>query len=135
MSPRSWRQYRTAEWVRAAFGAKHASNPTQRALRLLEEAIEAYQAAGGPEDMAHKLVVYVFTRPVGDLRQEIGGVGITLLALAACLGIDADDCESVELDRVLEKPLLYFTHRNANKNAAGFDLVTGACGATTVEEN
>ena len=114
---RELRQSKVLAWVHRAFGK---DSVRQRALRLLEEAAEAYQAAGGDETMAIRLMSYVFGRPVGDLPQEIGGVGVTLLALAATAEISADDEEQRELTRVLSKPVEHFAARNAAKNAAGF---------------
>lgn len=70
--------------------------------------------------MAHKLVDFVFSRPVGLLEREIGGVSITLLALAAAAGVSADKCEREEFVRILSKPVDYFTERNKAKNEAGF---------------
>ena len=71
---RDERQREIASWASATFGADQASSVPQRALRMLEEAIEAYQAAGGDAAMAHKLVDFMFGRPKGELAQEIGGV-------------------------------------------------------------
>lgn len=122
---RDERQRQVAAWCAAAFGTEHASSLTQRGIRLLEEAIEAYQAAGGEADMAHKLVDYVFGRPVGELGQELGGIGVTVLALAEAAGLSADAEEAREVARVLSKDLAHFTKRNEEKNAAGFN-VTGA---------
>lgn len=118
---RDARQAKAAAWCAAAFGVEHQSSIPQRGLRMLEEAIEAYQACGCPEDQAHKLVSYVFSRPVGDLSQELGGIGLTVLALAAAAKLNADDAEKKELDRVLAKPLEWFAARNKVKNDAGFE--------------
>lgn len=118
---RDERQARAAAWCAAAFGVAHQSSVPQRGLRMLEEAIEAYQACGCPEDQAHKLVSYVFSRPIGDLSQELGGIGLTVLALAAAAKLSADDAEQKELDRVLAKPLEWFAARNKVKNDAGFE--------------
>lgn len=117
---RDTRQGEVHAWARAAFGHEQATNLTQRGLRLLEEAIELFQACDGEVEMAHKLVDYVFGREVGELGQEIGGVSVTLLALAAAAGTSADWQERLEVDRVLSKPIEEFTKRNAAKNAAGF---------------
>ncbi len=120
---RSVRQAQVYAWCRLAFGEEHANSLHQRGLRLLEEAIEAYQAAGGAADMAHRLVDHVFSNPVGALNQELGGVGVTLLALAAAASLSADEEEDREVDRVLSKPLEHFRKRNEAKNAAGFNVV------------
>jgi NTP pyrophosphatase (non-canonical NTP hydrolase) len=115
-----------ASWAELAFGRDEATSVPQRGLRLLEEAIEAFQAAGGDEAIAHKLVEFVFSRPAGSVGQELGGVAVTTLLLAAAAGVSADDEEAREIHRVLSKPLKEFTERNANKNAAGFlQLVAG----------
>jgi hypothetical protein len=121
---RDTRQRKVGEWCEAAFGTEHATSLPQRGVRLLEEAIEAYQAAGGDLAMGHKLLDFVFARPVGQLGQELGGIGITLLALAQAAGLSADGEEAREFDRVLAKPLSHFTARNEAKNAAGFNVAT-----------
>lgn len=124
---RDQRQAQAFDWMSAAFGPQTI---VQRGVRLAEEAIEAAQAAEVPRDMLHKLVDHIYDRPAGDLRQELGGVGVTLLGLAAAAGLSADECEAAELARVLAKPLAFFAARNAAKNDAGFnaDLPTPAKG-------
>jgi NTP pyrophosphatase (non-canonical NTP hydrolase) len=117
---RDERQWRITTWARAAFGDDEATGLAQRGVRLLEEAIEAFQACGGDEEIAHKLVAFVFARPSGKVGQELGGVAVTVLALAAAAGLSADIEECREISRVLNKPLAEFTERNASKNAAGF---------------
>jgi hypothetical protein len=123
MTTRDDRQKQVGEWCAAAFGEAHATNIAQRGVRLLEEAIEAYQSCGGRADMAHHLVDFIFERPTGALSQELGGVGLTLLALAHAASLSADDEEARELARVLSKPLAEFKARNQAKNDAGFNVV------------
>ena len=124
-SSRDWRQRAVHSWCCDAFGIEHASSVPQRAVRMLEEAIELYQACDGDLAMAHKLLDFVFARPVGTIKSELGGVGMTVLALAEAARISADEAENAEFDRVLAKPLKHFHQRNEAKNAAGFD-VTGS---------
>ena len=119
---RDQRQEMVASWAAQAFGRDQATSIPQRGLRLLEEAIEAFQACGCDEAMAHKLVAFVFARPPGTVGQELGGVAVTALALAAAAGLSADEEECREIHRVLSKPLREFTERNASKNAAGFKI-------------
>jgi hypothetical protein len=121
---RDERQEMVAAWCAAAFGKGHASSLPQRGVRLLEEAIEAYQAVGGTADMAHRLVDFIFARPRGRLDQELGGVGVTLLALANAAALSADACESAEVLRILQKPLAHFAARNRAKNDAGFNVAS-----------
>ena len=121
---RDHRQITVADWCERAFGKEQAASVQQRCLRLLEESIEAYQAVGCDEQTAIDLVRYVFSRPKGELRQEIGGIGLVLLSVAQAAGLSAEAEECREIDRVLAKPLEHFTKRNQEKNDAGF-LVTG----------
>jgi hypothetical protein len=123
---RDVRQKRVAEWCAHAFGMDHASSVPQRGIRHAEEAIESAQAAGCERKMVHNLVDYVFDRPAGKLSQEIGGSGITLLALADAAGLSADAEEARELARVLAKPLEHFAARNKAKDDAGFDTAKSA---------
>lgn len=122
---RDLRQKQVARWCQAAFGTTHTMSVEQRAIRLLEEAIEAYQAAGGKLGMAYQLVDYVFERPKGELGQELGGVGVTLLALANAAGLSADEEEAREVARVLALDLDVVRKRNATKDAAGFTVPRG----------
>lgn len=117
---REARQAKIFAWAQAAFSIEQATSLTQRGLRLLEEAIETFQAAGGDPAQAHQLVGYVFEQPAGELGQELGGVGVCLLALGAAAGLSADAEEQREVTRVLAKPVEEFTRRNDAKNAAGF---------------
>jgi hypothetical protein len=120
MTTRMHRQTEVTAWCIAAFGHHHATSLPPRALRFLEEAVELFQACGGDLDQAHKLLDFVFARPVGEIGQELGGVGVTLLALATAADYDADEEEEREVKRVTSKPLEQFRRRNEEKNAAGF---------------
>jgi hypothetical protein len=119
MAERDVRQAQIFAWTQRAFSEAQAISLPQRALRLLEEAVEAFQSVGGDPAMAHRLVDYVFSRPIGVLHQELGGVSVCVLALAAAAGLSADVEEHREVQRVLSKPISEFTQRNAAKNAAG----------------
>lgn len=137
---REVRQHNAMDWATTAFTREQSTNLAQRGVRLLEEAIELYQAAVARTPVrngdspavafaeakirAHKLVDYVFDRDVGDLGQEIGGVSVCLLVLAEAASLSTDYAEATELHRVLSKPIGEFTKRNAAKNAAGFLAIT-----------
>jgi hypothetical protein len=116
------RQRSVHEWCIAAFGDGHARSVEQRALRHVEEAIECAQAAGCEPEILHRLVDHIYAKPVGELWQEIGGSGVTLLALAAAAHTDADTCEVAEVARILSLPLEHFRARDAAKAAAGFSV-------------
>jgi hypothetical protein len=120
MQDRDWRQLLVGSWAARSFGIDEALSYPQRGIRLLEEAAEAAQVCGVTEEMAVNMMRYVWSRPSGNLEQELGGVGVTLLALAHASGRSADMCEQTEITRVLNKPTEHFVARNKAKNDAGF---------------
>ena len=120
ISARWHRQRQILEWCKASFGEKSLALP-QRGIHMLEEAIELAQAVGVDPAMAHKLIDFVYDRPKGSVAEELGGIGVCVAALAEAAGLDADECEVLEFERVLSKPTSHFAARNEAKNAAGFD--------------
>jgi len=76
---------------------------TERNHRFLEEALELVQAIGCTQSEAHQLVDYVFSRPKGEPSQELGGVLVTLNALATAFPMPVDYCGEKELTRVWGK--------------------------------
>lgn len=90
----TWQQ-RVHTWMIQCFGPEIAADKRERNHRFLEEALELVQACGCTASEAKQLVDYVFGRPVGEKRQEAGGVMVTLAALANAqtidLGISAED--------------------------------------------
>lgn len=122
---RDARQADVHAWCARAFGVEHATNLEQRAVRFLEEALELFQAAGGSEAMAMRLMFRVFRNPSGELAQELGGAGVTLLALASAARLSADAEERRETERVLAIPDEVWAQRHAAKRAEGLDVVEG----------
>lgn len=116
---RSTRQTRTMFWAVQCFGVDEVLSLPQRGIRLVEEAAEAAQAVGCTREELLRVVDHVMGKPKGELSQELGGVGVGILILAAAAGLDADTCERTEVERVLGLPTEHFTARNAAKNAAG----------------
>lgn len=86
-------------WVFACFGQK-AYDKKERSYRFLEEAVELCQTMPGvsAED-AHKIVDHVYSRPIGEVKQEIGGVMVTLAALCEAVAADMVTCGDVEIQR------------------------------------
>lgn len=89
-------------WMQKCFGAIIASDRVERNYRFLEEALELTQSCGLTKEDAIRLVDYVFDRPVGEIRQEVGGVMVTLAALCNAHGISLANCAEKELARVYE---------------------------------
>lgn len=115
---RDYRQRVILDWVKRMWG-QAAMTAVERALRVVEEAIELCQAVGVSPDVVHKLVDHVYRKPAGKVEQEIGGITITLLAFAALHGISAEKCERDELRRILDLPREHFFKRQQIKAEAG----------------
>lgn len=93
-------QARVKPWLLACFGETIASDRDERNHRFLEEALELVQSLGCSAHEAHQLVGYVFGRPVGEPRQEVGGVMVTLAALCLASGLDMHADGETELARI-----------------------------------
>jgi hypothetical protein len=99
-------QSRIMPWLLECFGETIASETVERNHRFLEEALELVQACGCPSDEAHKLVDYVYGRPVGDKSQEVGGVMVTLAALCLAQGLDMHQSGETELARITQPAMV-----------------------------
>lgn len=93
-------QKRVFQWVTHAFGKTKAESLQERNRRFFEEAIELVQALGMTKDECTYLVDYVYGRDVGEVGQELGGVSVTLHALAEAAGHSLDSRGEEELARV-----------------------------------
>lgn len=93
-------QKRVQNWLMACFSMEVCRDTTERCHRFTEEALELVQSLGMTADEAHQLVDYVYGRPIGDTRQEIGGTLTTLAALCSCIDMEMDQCGELELARV-----------------------------------
>lgn len=96
-------QARVEPWMMVCFGEMIAGDKEERAQRHLEECLELVQAAGMPQEHANQLVSYVYGRPVGELKQEVGGVMVTLAALCLAHQQDMHVCAELELKRIWTK--------------------------------
>lgn len=111
------------EWGMRCFGRPHMVSLPIRALRCAEEAVELAQACGVPKDQMQRLIEVVYSRPVGDLNQEIGGTLIGISVLCTLRGVDPDKLLVNEVSRVLEKPVEHFTKRNQDKLDMGLTAI------------
>ena len=93
-------QENVGRWMIATFGAAVAGDHVERGHRFVEEAIELAQANGVTKEDVLRLVDYVYSRPVGELRQEIGAVLITLAALCNAHGLFMEGPAGEEIERV-----------------------------------
>jgi hypothetical protein len=100
-----WSKYQkeALSWASKCFGPTAPFDLKERRDRFLEEALELYQATGGALDEAAELCQYVYGRPVGEVDQEVGGVGLTLSLLCSARGLDLGTALDTELARVWGK--------------------------------
>lgn len=93
-------QDRVQPWLIECFGPTIAGDREERNHRFLEEGLELVQSLDCTREAAHALVDYVFDRPVGEPKQETGGVMVTLAALCLANDIDLHQAAEVELYRI-----------------------------------
>lgn len=96
-------QSRVKPWLIECFGEDIANDKQERNHRLLEEVLEANQSCGCTASEAHQLVDYVFSRPIGEPYQEVGGVMVTLAAFCLANDLNMHDCGELELARIWTK--------------------------------
>lgn len=126
-------QDRIAAWVRGTFGEEHAANAPERSIRTVEEALELAQACGVDVETLHRLVAYVFSRPVGTVEQEVAGCMVTLYATASAAGVDADAAFEVELARIHRPEIVERCRRRQSEKRAALIALDGAEVPTAAE--
>lgn len=93
-------QDRVQPWMEECFGEMIAGDREERNHRFLEEALELVQACGATAVECYQLVDYVYGRPVGEPRQEVGGVMVTLAALCLANALNMHGAGEIELTRI-----------------------------------
>ena len=93
-------------WILQCFGSKILDHKQERNQRFLEESLELVQSCGMSSDDAHRLVDYVYSRPVGNMSQEVGGTLVTLAALCGAQNIDMGDAANTELHRIQQPDVM-----------------------------
>lgn len=112
-------QARVTEWAGRVFTEAELCDIPERALRVLEEAIELAQTAGCTPEQCHKLIEYVMARPEGIVSREIAGVMVTLYCLAAVAGVYAQQAFERELKRInTQEVIARIQKRQAEKREA-----------------
>lgn len=111
-------QKRNRRWVESRLGMA-AMDLHERGMRSAEENIEVVQCCGVTAEELIALVWHVFDKPVGDIQQELGGAGMTLLGVADSAGYVLSQCVEKELERVESLPPERFRKRQAENVANG----------------
>lgn len=96
-------QSRVRPWLVACFTEDFDSEEHAREARFIEEAIELFQAKGRSFDELISVAKYVYSRPIGEVRQEVGGVMTTLAALCIVSQLDMHEAGEAELARIWTK--------------------------------
>src|SRR5262245_13084562 len=97
-------QRRVENWLVACFGVQTpAISKSERSHRFVEEALELAQAAGVSKSETLQLVDYVFSRRIGQVSQEVGGVLTTLAAFCYAHGLSMRECGEAELESIWDK--------------------------------
>lgn len=113
---------RFKHWTVRAFGKEVWFNRQERALRLLEETFELCQAIGISYYLIEKLLNRTYSRPIGEVSQEVTGVFNCILALAASQNLDLPLIYEKEVKRLEEGNVLFFREKQALKYADGVGL-------------
>jgi hypothetical protein len=92
-------QDRVMAWMRETFSTDVCKDDRERGFRFGEEAIELLQAGGLTREQTLKIVDYVYSRPVGEFKQEVGGTLVTLAAWCGARTTDMAECGHVEIAR------------------------------------
>lgn len=127
-------QSRVTDWVSSTFTAEEAEDVPERALRMAEEALELAQACGVEADTLHRLVDYVFGRPTGTAAQEIAGTMVTVYALAAALGADAQAEFEIELKRINQPEVIERCRRRQHEKRAALTPTRETIVSTFLQE-
>ncbi len=92
-------QGRATEWALKTFG-RVAMDVRERALRLVEEAIEMSQAVGVERYQVLRMVWEVYSRKPGNPKSEMGGVAITSMIMAEALELNFLGAAEKEYERL-----------------------------------
>lgn len=123
----NWRGYihdqaRAAEWVQSTFGREAFEDEKERAARVVEEAIELGQAVNLPKAVVDRISARVYSRPKGNILQEIAGTMHCLMTLAQRYKVRIDDLLKEELARVEALPKHHFRAKQQEKAASGTSI-------------
>jgi hypothetical protein len=106
MSEESLFQKLVGKWMEKTFHHLLYRNRIERGDRLLEEVLELLQSHDYPPERVTTLVEYVYNRPKGDPKQEVGGVMITLAGYCHVADLDMHHLGWQELIRIMQPEVM-----------------------------
>lgn len=118
---------RITKWVRDRLGERLLRDKWERSMRVLEEAMEVGQACGISRFQVFGLMVRVYGRPVGDLKQELAGLNVCLRALAASQMVGVEEVTLEEVDRIEKMDPVLLVRKQNEKAGLGLGLRADAC--------
>lgn len=92
-------QFDSLCWALNTFGKEVAYDKKERCHRFIEEALELVQTFDVTAKEAHQIVDYVFSRPVGEAHQELGGTMVCLAILCEVSSMSMNIEGAIELNR------------------------------------
>jgi hypothetical protein len=107
-------------WTDMACGEESRRSKRERALRLVEEAIEFAQSVDVDVETVHAVAGHVYQRPKGDPGQEIAGVYVTMLAAACAVDVNAEDELAREILRIQQPDVIERVRRRQIEKRAAF---------------
>lgn len=108
-------QARVRQWLVKCFGPLLTEKKEERNERFAEESVELLQAAGFPLERLISVAKEVYSKPPGEIGQEMAGTATTLAAMAHAYRVDLHEAVTRELDRI-EQPEVMNKIRLKNLN-------------------
>lgn len=96
-------QQGVVDWAIQCFGLEPVQDKRQRLFRFGEEALELLQAGGITVEEVDRLKEYVYSRPIGDIQQEVGGVMTTLATVCYAHSVSLEHSSELEIQRCWDK--------------------------------
>ena len=96
-------QKQVAEQVIATVGSSSLYHKRERALRVAEEVSELLQASGLCKKDFFNVIDYVYARPIGEVKSEVGDALITIAGLATAFDINMSTEASAGIQRFKQK--------------------------------
>lgn len=119
-------------WLKRCFSDNVAISTQERAIRLYEEVCELNQAEKVPLEILQAQLLHTYSRDIGELEQEGGGVMVCLLGWAEARGFNLQDLWETEFNRINEPEMIV---KIREKHAAKMNKAeTNRKGAMDIEQ-
>lgn len=113
---------RVRAWLVSRLG-EQSLDRRERALRIVEEAVELAQAEGISQSQVIITSDRVYNRPVGEPAQEVGGLMVCVHGWIASTGENLDALTEREVSRIESVPAAVTRAKHDEKARAGTTVV------------